>query len=225
MIANTGGIDDLEYISMEGLPAGDYYLRVNGFEDATNPDYWLSLNTPEPIESDFAESNDTQSEAYTLRDIEGIETIDGLSIHVAGDVDWFSFEMLETATDWHSISIAFFHEIGDLDLAVHNSAGELLGSSEGVNGFEQVSLDGLPAGEYYVSVWGFEDDTNPEYILTIIAPEESDSTGGGTADFAEPNNTRPGDFIAVRTTWWEGMERHCWVPPGRPSGVAFFPAA
>ncbi len=211
MIANTGGIDDLEYISMEGLPAGDYYLRVNGFEDATNPDYWLSLNTPEPIESDFAESNDTLSEAYTLRDIEGIETIDGLSIHVAGDVDWFSFEMLETATDWHSISIAFFHEIGDLDLAVHNSAGELLGSSEGVNGFEQVSLDGLPAGEYYVSVWGFEDDTNPEYILTIIAPEESDSTGGGTADFAEPNNTSETAYdlrVIEQDSSWDDLSIH-----------------
>ena len=211
MIANTGGINDLEYISMEGLPEGEYYLRVNGFEDATNPDYWLTLNAPEPIESDFAESNDTFQDAYNLRDVAGIETIDGLSIHVGGDVDWFRFEMLETATDWHSVSIAFFHEAGDLDLALYNPEGELIESSEGVDGFEQVHLDGLPAGEYYASVWGFEDDTNPEYLLTIIAPEESDSTGGGTADFAEPNNSSETAYdlrVIENDSFWDNLSIH-----------------
>ena len=52
LLAVSGGIDDHEWVELEGLTAGAYFLRVSGFEDASNPDYWLTLNTPEPTESD-----------------------------------------------------------------------------------------------------------------------------------------------------------------------------
>ena len=214
LIANSNGIDDHEWVAMEGLPAGEYFLRVRGFADATNPDYRLTLNTPEPSESDFAEPNDSLQHAYDLRAIEGLEIIDGLSINVDGDVDWFRFETLAAATDWHSVSIAFFHELGDLDLSLFNADGALIGSSEGVDGFELVSLDGLPAGEYHAMVWGFEHDTNPEYVLTITAPEAADGGGGGgggEADFAEPNNSSETAYDLrdiAHDSFWDHLSIH-----------------
>ena len=211
LIADSDGIDDLEWVEMEGMKAGEYFLRVTGFEEATNPDYWLTLNTPEPTESDFAEPNESLEEAYDLRGVEGLEIIDGLSINVPGDVDWFRFETLGTATDWHNVSIAFFDDLGDLDLALYDNSGHLLASSEGVGGFEFVSLDELPAGEYYAAVWGFEDDTNPEYVMTIIAPEETDEGGGGEADFAESNNTAETAYdlrVIDHDSFWDELSIH-----------------
>jgi len=210
-VTDSYGIDDYEWVAMEGLPAGEYFLRVSGFEQSTNPDYWLTLNTPEPLESDFAEPNDSLSQAYDLRAIEGQETIDGLSINVAGDIDWFRFETVARGTDWHNVSIAFSHDIGDLDLALYNAGGELITSSEGVDGYEMISLDGLPAGEYYAEVWGFEHDTNPEYLLSFSAPEGSDGSGGGETDFAEPNNSSETAYDlrnVEHDSFWDNLSIH-----------------
>ena len=211
LIADSSGIDDLEWVEMGGLPAGEYFLKVTGFDDVTNPDYWLTLNTPEPNESDFSEPNESLEGAYDLREVHGLEIIDGLSINVPGDVDWFRFETLDSATDWHTVSIAFFSEFGDLDLALYDNNGHLLASSEGVGSFELVSLDELPAGEYYAAVWGFEEDTNPEYVLTITAPDESDSGGSSEADFAESNNTAETAYdlrVNEHDSFWDELSIH-----------------
>ena len=211
LIADSEGIDDREWVEMEGLAAGEYFLRVSGFEDTTNPDYWLTLNTPESSEADFSEPNETLEQAYDLREVEGLEIIDGLSINVPGDVDWFRFQTLGTATEPPNVSIAFFDHLGDLDLALYDDTGHLLASSEGVSGFEFVSLDELTAGEYYAAVWGFEEDTNPEYVLTIIAPEEGDSAGGGEADFAESNNTAETAYdlrVIEHDSFWDELSIH-----------------
>ena len=211
LLDSADGIADMEWIEFEGRVAGEYFLRVTGFEDAVNPDYWLTLNMPEAVELDFAEPNEAFEDAYDLRTVEGLEIIDGLSIDIPGDVDWFRFETLGPATDWHTISITFFEELGDLDLAIYDVDGELIESSESVEGFELVSLDGLAAGTYHAAVWGYEGDTNPEYVLTFTAPSAPSEQGGGVADFAEPNNAQemPYDLRVIdQDGFWDGLSIH-----------------
>lgn len=219
LIQVADGIEDIEWVELEGLSGDEYFLRVSGYAGATNPDYWLTINAPAALAMDFAEPNNVIAEAYDLRVVAELEMIDGLSIDVAGDVDWFRFETLDTATAWHNLSIGFFDELGDLDLAVYDAGGAMIESSEGVNDLEIVSLAGLPAGEYYAAVWGFENATNSEYVLTIVAPPEPIS--GGDEDFAEPNNTSQTAYD-LRTiehdSSWDGLSIH---EPGNEDWFTF----
>ena len=219
LIQAAGGIGNLERVELVGLAGDEYFLRVSGFANATNPDYWLTVNAPEALAADFAEPNNVIEEAYDLRAVEELEMLDGLSIDVPGDVDWFRFETLDMATHWHNVSIGFFDELGDLDLAVYDAGGEMIESSESVDDQEFVSLAGLPAGEYYAAVWGFADATNPEYQLAIVAPQEPVS--GGDADFAEPNDTSQTAYD-LRTiehdSSWDGLSIHV---PGNEDWFSF----
>jgi hypothetical protein len=65
------------------------------------------------------------------------------------------------------VQINFQHAQGDLDLALYNSAGTLLGRSQGTTDSERVSLNGLAAGTYYIQVYGYRGASNPSYTLDI----------------------------------------------------------
>lgn len=93
-----------------------------------------------------------------------------LSIHAAGNHDWFQFTTLEVGSKEHGVAIEFDDDLGDLDLALFNAAGELLGNSAGFGDVEHISLRDQPAGTYYVQVYGFQNAVNPEYTLTVDAP-------------------------------------------------------
>lgn len=184
--ANRG--EDHQEVSLAGLPAGTYYVKVGGVDitvngqttQATNPNYSLLFNlTPPPDPAgDWAEPNDnspfsqaTTGLPYDFAKLEGTQTYTGLSIRNSSDVDWFGFQTTTAGVVGDQVQINFNDAQGDLDLAVYDAQNNLVGQSTGIGDSEQVSLAGLPAGQYYFKVYGYEGASNPNYSITITGPE------------------------------------------------------
>ncbi|QEH32938.1 hypothetical protein OJF2_14280 [Aquisphaera giovannonii] len=181
-IAVSDGVSDLQSVSLAGLAAGTYYLRVVGYNNATNPHYVLSVDAPARLVADAYEPNDSASAAVDLKALAGVFTRDGLSIHTSTDQDWFKFQIGAGADASSYAAIAFDQSLGDLDLRLYAADGAtLLASSATISGVEQVSLQNRSAGTYYLQVVGYNGATNPSYSLTVSVPR-----AGG--DRAEPNN-------------------------------------
>lgn len=83
-------------------------------------------------------------------------------------------------SDWSTISV-------DLDLALYDSAGNLIASSEGVNDTERLFAPN--SGDYYVEVYGWSGSSN--YLLTI-----GQGSSAVTAAMAKERATTQQPFVA-----------------------------
>ena len=181
LVELANGDGDTEQISLAGLAQGEYYIRVSG---EVNPNYNLTLSAPPLLDStgDFTEPNNSSSNAYDLREVEGTRFLSGLSIHNQTDTDWFQFTTKDMGKDSHVVRIDFSHAQGDLDLILQKPDGTTI-ASETTENFEEISLNGLAAGTYKVKVLGYSGASNPSYNLSIIAPDTTIDP-----DNLEPNN-------------------------------------
>ena len=185
-------MSDVEWISLDGLAAGTYYVQVYGYASSTAL-YDLTIVAPESdIPPDDLEPNDTLATATDLQVMFGTVDLSGLTIHENADgsdnVDFYRFETTEVGTSAHYAEIQFAHSIGDLDMALYDGAQNFLADSTSVSDVEQISLDGLAAGTYYVQVYGYASSTAP-YDLTIVAPESD----------IPPDDLEPNDTFATAT--------------------------
>jgi hypothetical protein len=191
-ILSSAGTSNSERISLEGQTSGDYFVRVLGYNNATNPNYDLTISAPLANGADSFESNNSFSTAYNLNNqiapsqqgrqvvTLGTDPEEFLSIHNGSDVDWFKFTIAGAGQQGHYAAISFDHTLGDLDLQLYNSSNTLLKTSAGVANAHSVDLKGLSAGTYYLRVYGHNGEVNPSYTLTVDAP-----FAGVTADWGE----------------------------------------
>ena len=188
LIQGSYGATNQEHISLQGLEAGNYFIRILGNQGATNPDYELTIFAPEEetFLSDWAEDNDTREASYNLRTVAGWNYWHELNVDPAGDDDWFVFTTIGSSYFDHHVSIDFLHSLGDLDLELYDTNGSLIQGSYGATNQEQISLHGLAADNYFIRILGNQGATNPDYELTIFAPEEETFL----SDWAEDNDTR-----------------------------------
>ncbi|TRV50784.1 MAG: hypothetical protein EWV53_14205 [Microcystis panniformis Mp_MB_F_20051200_S9] len=193
LVGDSTGVTDIEEISLNNLAAGTYLLKVFGYNGAANPDYSLFIEAPENVSGDWAEqgtANNSVANARDLRNVEGLQTWQTLSIHNTSDVDWFKFTTIGTSDANDVVQIAFDQSLGDLELYLYNSTGTtILKKSETINNIEEVSLSGLAAGTYLIQVKGYNGAINPSYQLAINAPETS-TIPTDWADKNGTNNTR-----------------------------------
>src|SRR5262249_23362531 len=141
--------------------------------------YNLTLRTP--VIADGFEPNDTLGTAAELGVWQGFQTASGFSIHPS-DVDYLRFETLTTGGANDYAGISFSNAQGDIDLELLDADGGHLASSLGTGGSEQISLDGQPAGTYYMRVFGAGSATNRSYAVNIQFPSIPQ-------DAFEPNDT------------------------------------
>ncbi len=118
------------------------------------------------VAGDIYETNNASANAWNLGTVTGWRGWYDLAIGPAGDEDWFSFDLLAGGTD-DIVRIEFTHAAGNLDLEVYDSALVLSLFSYSTTDNEQVSLDTLPAGTYYVRVFEAGGGTNPSYNLVL----------------------------------------------------------
>ena len=59
VLATSAGVTDTEQISLAGLAAGTYFVKVYGFAGATNPGYSLAVSGPAGTGADRYEPNDS----------------------------------------------------------------------------------------------------------------------------------------------------------------------
>ncbi|MFM6323261.1 MAG: pre-peptidase C-terminal domain-containing protein [Microcystis panniformis] len=194
-IKEAKGSRDVEVISLDKdnkgntIAVGTYYVRVLGYNGATNPNYTLAINAPggdsfeENDIQDFSSNDNSKHQAtdLTSRRTTYRKSWENLSID---DDDWFKFNLPSKGTGNDYVSISFDHSLGDLDLKLYDSSGTEIKSSAGVSNTEQISLQELTTGDYFIKVFGYDGANNPNYTLTINAPISN------SADSFEPNNTQ-----------------------------------
>ena len=164
----SAGTDDSETISLNALPAGDYYLEVYGYDGAINDDYSLSINVvPEEIQGDDYEGNNFFEEAADITPKIG-EYLEGLNI-TAGDTDWYEFVLTQTGEAGQGIILDFAHLEGDLDVELYDANNEYVDGSYGIVDGEFINLEGVEPGNYFVQVYGYNGATN-DYNMLIDAP-------------------------------------------------------
>jgi hypothetical protein len=93
--------------------------------------------------------------------------IDELGIHDPEDVDIFRFYSPGTGMPGDRVRIDFLDGAGDVDLALLDAEGELLAMSATRNDFEEISLEGLPAGNYFARISTASLQVQPRYQLSI----------------------------------------------------------
>lgn len=180
-LASSAGVTNNERLSLQGRPAGTYYIEVYGFGEATNV-YRLAFQTP-PAPPDRFEANNTFQTATNLQTISGTSLVSDVSIHTSTDRDFYKFTSTGLGTSAHYVDVLFSHANGDLDVRLLDSAGATLATSAGTDNNERLSLQRLAAGSYFVEVFGYSGARN-SYSLVFETPASL------PPDRFEPNDTR-----------------------------------
>src|SRR5262249_41462340 len=138
--------------------------------------------------------NNLKSQATALQLAQGWREENNLSLDcmtsdVSGrctqaDVDWFQFNLAGVGLARQFVRIDSSPLLGDLDAVLMDDNGVLRGQSAGGGSREQISLEDLPAGNYFIGVYGVGGAANPSYALTIDARPSIPKDG------FEDNNSR-----------------------------------
>lgn len=206
-------------IDITDLPDGLYWLEaevdpdnnISESDDGNNTTrIKISIGEGSGVAMDGYEPNDSLS--HVLSHLEGAPNspnlgpcgpraqIANLTIHEAGNNDYFRFYCAGTGTAADTLRIDFVDSQGDLDLKLRDSAGVQLAVSQGTSNTEIILLTGRPPGWYFVHVYGYQGAISPLYTLTINPPADSaptitvlDPAGGVTK--------RAHGFENYTTTW------------------------
>ena len=94
-------------------------------------------------------------------------TYDALSIYPKADRDYYTFTLAASQTV--QIDCNFVPADGDLELVLYDSAvpANIVGSSMNFSIDEHITAGPLPAGTYFIEVYGFADDFTNSYQLVL----------------------------------------------------------
>ncbi len=150
-----------------------YYVGITNYASSSRGAYTWTVSGPtaSSVLDDGYENNDSFGTAYNLGTLSSARTINQLVL--ADSQDWYRFTTTSTGTSASTVSISFQNSQGNLQLALYNSAGTVVASSQGSGNSESVSLSGLRAGTYFIRVFGYNGAKNPNYSLTINPPKVS----------------------------------------------------
>jgi hypothetical protein len=173
-----------QWIDITGLPEGEYWLEAEVDPDGNILEVNKANNVgrvkvniapPPPTVPDPYEENDTRQQVDARPEAEpnspnlGLvnarRDIDVLSME-ANDPDWFKFRINRPGGPGDFVQINSIYSGSDLDMRLYNSMGVLLATSQSSTNFEQISMNGRPAGTYYVQVYPYSGH-NPRYTFTI----------------------------------------------------------
>jgi hypothetical protein len=145
---------------------------------------------------DAFRDNHSWYQAADLGSVSQVKTIPNL---VLNQSDWYRFRLDQTATSSSSVSIQFQNQNGDLELAVYNANGQLLGYSNGTGNREVVPLARFGSGTFYVFVYGDNGATNRSYTLIVnsgranptAAPTPTTTSASPSSTNTAPTSTAP----------------------------------
>ncbi len=204
-----------QWIDITGIPDGDYWLEsevdpdnhiLELNENNNISDVLIHIGQPPPPVEDRYEQNDSIGQvdaapeggtnSPNLGIVNGLRTITDLSMEDSND--YFKFRLNNTAGPSDYVRIDSPYTGSDMDLQLLNSSGQVIGTSNGSTNHEQISLNGLPAGAYYIRVYPYS-GVNPEYTLTI----DPAADGAPTIVPTGPNDNIwvQADFATVPVSW------------------------
>ena len=186
-IGKSDSIQNSEQFSFQAVAGQFYFVRVYGYNGATNPNYTFSIDQPDGpggILPDQFEDNDTVATAFNL--LAADETYVNLNIDSVGDNDYY--RIVPTTSGTMTVSLALTHAQGDIDLDILDASQTRLGRSDSTGNSEQLSISVTAGQAYYIRVFGYQNAVNPNYSMTVDVPTVGgppvitylSTTGGGT---------------------------------------------
>lgn len=151
-----------ETISLNNLAAGSYFIRVFGKNGATNPNYVLTIKTPEVVANpteDAYEGNDSREQvdaapvgainSPNLGALAGARTLGNLKLNDTYDLFKFSIPSTQGAASMQFVQIA---SATPLNLVLMNSSGTAVRAADAYFGQRTIDLRWLDGGDYYIQV-------------------------------------------------------------------------
>jgi hypothetical protein len=179
------------------LTAGSTYtLAVTSYDVGVTGAYRVSVGAN--LVDDTFENNDTIRTATRVRQPDG-----GVFSGVLADAhDLYRLDLSGVARAGSNVSVEFHDEDGDIDLALRDADGRVITASRGSTDQETLLLGGLPAGTYYIDVYGYGGSYNPAYTLTSNVTPGTGRAVVIASDRFEANNTRAtaSDLGTIRAT-------------------------
>ncbi|MCB0393031.1 MAG: pre-peptidase C-terminal domain-containing protein [Bdellovibrionales bacterium] len=175
---SSTGTGDGEYINYEVSSSGYYYIKVYYSDVGNYYDLiWYTDYTGPVWEEDDYEPNDTRSSSYDLSYDEDtwLSSISGYGAQF--DEDWY-----EIYVDYFYqrviLDLRFYDSEGDIDMALYNSSGNLVTSSQSSSDDEFIDYTVSDPGYYYVKIY-YGNQGNPYdfkwYTLAGGNPFEEDN--------------------------------------------------
>ncbi len=187
--SSTSLTDSREYISLDGLMPGSYYIKVYGAEQVQNT-YSLSWDRtnygPAQIDADDSQKlNDSISTATSLTAVSGIKK--DRSIHTILDTDYYKINLAKTGISGNFVEISFDNALGNLDIHLYDAQGNEVASSTSLtDDSEYISLNGLAKGTYYIKIYGIDHAQNTYTLswnknnISSLTQDLFESSGGDT---------------------------------------------
>jgi|GEM_PF-996841 len=185
LVADSATSSDDEALQVVAAVAGTFTLEVALISDLGalpgNPyDLDLTVVAASACTDDIDEDNDSQAAAAAMT-----STTLAARQSCPLDPDWYVFPL--SAGDAVTVSAAFAHSDGDVNIAVYDAAGGLVGSSTSVTDDESVAFTTPATGDYFVEIL-LAADQGPNggnaYDLSL-----GTSAPLCTPDLYEPNNS------------------------------------
>lgn len=155
-VVNGVSGDDNEQLELTSLADGNYYLKVYGYEGASNA-YSLSvqLETGIPVaaEAPVMEPNEAPRQAPVVAI--PFARAEGLSIADRADLDDYAFD---SDGGTRSLTLSFDSSLGDLDLFVEDASRQVVATSNGMTDVERI-VQVFGSGRYFVKVVGYDGAT------------------------------------------------------------------
>ncbi|MEA5535204.1 clostripain-related cysteine peptidase [Crocosphaera sp. XPORK-15E] len=184
-LARSTTVTDDEFVRVTNAEAGEFLVKVSGYQGAINPNYTLSITAPvgslvSPDKYDLNGNNNTQENATLIGDFRtrgtGVVTedetgksvvIEDLTIHNGNDEDWFEFRTRSLGKLDSQVSV--LSDVGDLNLVLFDEEGNLVAdrSATGEGGYQTISLKDIAAGTYFAQVTGVNGATNANYSISL----------------------------------------------------------
>ncbi|HIX39974.1 MAG TPA: T9SS type A sorting domain-containing protein [Candidatus Desulfovibrio intestinigallinarum] len=166
LVLSSSAIESGRLLNLDGLAAGDYYVRINGVGQAVNSYglQWDLKNYGIPMDVlDIQNRNESLATATRITREQGPGT--ELSIHSATDEDYYQLVIAYTGTADNFVQIAFDDAQGSLTLELYDAQGRKVRSASDVSGGRRISLEGLAPGAYYARVYS-EEHAQSTYTLS-----------------------------------------------------------
>lgn len=183
-IALSAGVGNEEVVAAAAQAGDIFYVRVYGYQGATNHDYDLSIEWPPNPAADRLEPNDSFYGTHFLG--AGDRTLEELTIHPdpaiprTSNGDWYRWRAPESGP--LIVETRFLHAAGNLEMELYDSEGERLTESTTSEDGERMEWNVSIARDYILHVYGYLDtDVVPDYDLVIDGPDIY-------ADVLESNN-------------------------------------
>lgn len=175
--SNAFGDEELNVVA---LTSGRHLIRVFGFLGSEDAYELLTTLGEAPCDDDASEENDARVDAELV----DFGTLSNRFV-CSNDDDWYAVEL--NPNDGLTATAFFRGAQADIDVAIHNEAGQILALSTSVSDNEEATIGSVvEGGLYYVRVYGFRGASAP-YDLELTRID-----GGTTCvdDSQEPNDSR-----------------------------------